>query len=272
MPPKDAKRKSTIDRTLLIEQINVPELTETLFHSSSHGDLPILNEILTAPTKNVENLRYEAIQYHHLLQVRNDQTRTCLDLAAMLGHPDIVKLLAEKSTAMTTDAINLTNGAGYSCLHLACAWNQLETIKSIIAVGGDIDQETVNGEKPIDIARRYHHNELVEYLEWIAIRNKLTRIINDAKDFIVDPVKNLDKLKKDDKKKMEKYTKDTLKWFDENQTHANARELFTNKIKEAEEFFAPYYANVASFLAEMDLNNLTTTPRPPPRTPKSGRK
>jgi ankyrin repeat protein len=71
-----------------------------------------LTEILTAPAKNVENVRYEAVQYHHLLQVRNDQTRTCLDKAAMLGHPEVVKLLAEKSTAMMTDAINLTNGAG----------------------------------------------------------------------------------------------------------------------------------------------------------------
>ncbi|CAF1129865.1 unnamed protein product [Adineta ricciae] len=267
-PPKDTKRKSTVDRSVLLEQINVPELTDTLFQSSCHGNLSTLTEILTAPTKNVENLRYEAVQYHHLLQVRNDQTRTCLDLAAMLGHSEVVKLLAEKSTAMTTDAINLTNGAGYSCLHLACAWNQLETVKSIIIAGGDINQQTTNGEKPIDVARRYHHDELVEYLEWIATRNQLTCIINDAKDFIGDPAKNLDKLKKDDKKKLEKYTKDTLKWSEENQTNPNARELFTNKIREAEEFFAPFYANVASFLAEMDMNST----RPSSRPPKSGRK
>ncbi|CAF0731715.1 unnamed protein product [Adineta steineri] len=271
MPPKDTKRKGTVDRSALIEQINIPELTETLFKSSCHGDLTNLTEILTAPTKNTENIRFEAIQYHHLLQVRNDQTRTCLDLASILNHHEIVKLLAERSTVMLTDIINLTNGTGYSCLHLACAWNQFDAIKNIVAAGGDVEQETIHGEKPIDIARRYQHNDLVEYLEWIAIRNKFTRIINDAKDFIVDPSKNLDKLKKDDKKKIEKYTKDALKWFDENQNNSNARELFTNKIKEAEEFLAPFYANVASFLAEMDLNN-TTTIRPPSRTPKSGRK
>ena len=56
---------------------------------------------------------------------------------------------------------------GYSSLHLACAWNQLESVKHIIAAGGDNEQKTVNGEKPIDIARRYHHHDLVEYLEWI---------------------------------------------------------------------------------------------------------
>jgi hypothetical protein len=42
---------------------------------------------------------------------------------------------------------------------------------------------------------------------------------------------------------MEKYINESLKWFDENQNNSNARELFTNKIKETEEFFAPFYAN-----------------------------
>ena len=44
---------------------------------------------------------------------------------------------------------------------------------------------------------------------------------------------------------MEKYCKDALKWSDENQLHLNARELFTNKIKEAEDYFAPFNATVA---------------------------
>jgi ankyrin repeat protein len=60
----------------------------------------------------VENIRFEAIQQHHLLQVRNDLTRTCLDLAAMLGHHESVKLLAEKGTTMMTNGINLSNGMG----------------------------------------------------------------------------------------------------------------------------------------------------------------
>jgi hypothetical protein len=42
---------------------------------------------------------------------------------------------------------------------------------------------------------------------------------------------------------MEKYVNETLKWFDENQNNSNAKELFTNKIKESEEFFSPFYAN-----------------------------
>lgn len=172
----------------MIEQINIPQLTETIFDCSSRGNTTSLNEILLPPTKTVENLRYEAIQQNNLLQVRNDQTRTCLDLAAMLGHSETMKLLAERSSTMMTDAINLTNGMGkktcrrktfvdvfsfllflrgYSSLHLACVWNQIECVKHIIATGGDIELETVHGEKPVDIARRYHHDQLVDYLQWI---------------------------------------------------------------------------------------------------------
>lgn len=105
-------QKSARDRTALLEQINIPQLTDTLFDLSCHGNISSLTEILAAPTKNVENIRFEAIQQNNLLQVRNEGTRTCLDLAAMLGHHDVVKLLAEKNVAMMTNGVNLTNGMG----------------------------------------------------------------------------------------------------------------------------------------------------------------
>ena len=44
-------------------------------------------------------------------------------------------------------------------------------VKNIIAAGGDIELKTVNGEKPIDIAKRYHHQQLEEYLQWIGKSN-----------------------------------------------------------------------------------------------------
>ena len=43
---------------------------------------------------------------------------------------------------------------------------------------------------------------------------------------------------------MEKYVTEALKWSEENQKLSNASELFKSKSKEAEEFFAPFYANV----------------------------
>lgn len=138
-------------------------------------------------------------------------------------------------------------------------------------------------------------------------------MINDAKDFLADPAKNMNKLNKDDKvkfvdhfnvksnrsnltfsqKKMEKYVTDALKWSDENQNMPNARELFANKSKEAEEFLVPFYGNILCkqnkenififsfflkylllFLADADLNNpnISNTSRHQLSTPKSGKK
>lgn len=52
---------------------------------------------------------------------------------------------------------------------------------------------------------------------------------------------------------MEKFINDTLKWYEENQNQADARELFTAKIQETEEFFAPFYAN-ATGIFRLDFN------------------
>lgn len=81
---------------------------------------------------------------------------------------------------------------------------------------------------------------------------------------------------------MEKYINDTLKWFDENQNNSNAQELFTNKIKETEEFFNPFYTAATCKLLYYLLNHFSfffllvegdsTTHRTQITTPKSGRK
>ena len=105
----------------------------------------------------------------------------------MLGHHDAVKVLAEKGEKMMPNGINVSNGMGtnnhslfperrspvcigYSSLHLACVWNQVEAVRCLIALGGDIEQRTQHGERPIDIAQRYHHDELTDYLRWIGKR------------------------------------------------------------------------------------------------------
>jgi ankyrin repeat protein len=170
----------------LIEQIDIRQLTGNLFECSLRGDHSTLADVLLVPTKSVDNIRYEAIQQQQLLLTRNDQTRTCLDVAAMLGHDETTKLLAERAATMATDAVNLTNGMGnasrsaahihdehvrvclgYSSVHLACVWNQLESVKQMIDAGGNAELTTIHGDTPMDIARRYGHEQLVAYLQWI---------------------------------------------------------------------------------------------------------
>lgn len=84
---------------------------------------------------------------------------------------------------------------------------------------------------------------------------------------------------------MEKYITETTKWFEDNQNASNAQELFTQRIKEAEDFFAPFYANATGkearytistlmlilFSLETDANNPNPS-RNQLHTPKSGKK
>ncbi|CAF1325981.1 unnamed protein product [Didymodactylos carnosus] len=144
---------------------------------------------------------------------------------------------------------------------MACAWGRLESVKHIVTGGADIEFTTIHGEKPIDVAKRYKHTDIVEYLEWIAVRNSFLKTINDAKEFASDPTKNLNKLNKDDKKKIEKYTVDLLKWSDEN-NNMNQQQAFITKTKEAEEFLAPFYTAV-----NQSIENETK-----PQTPKTTKK
>jgi hypothetical protein len=92
----------------------------------------------------------------------------------------------------------------------------------------------------------------------------LSRTLSTAREFLFDATKHQNKLSKDEKvtdqnnrkpyqwnrtissfqKRMEKYISETLKWLDENQHVSNAVQLFSQRINEAEEFFAPFYASL----------------------------
>lgn len=55
---------------------------------------------------------------------------------------------------------------GYSALHHAAAWGRIEVLKLLYFGGGDIQQKTFHGERPVELARRYHHLECADFLDW----------------------------------------------------------------------------------------------------------
>lgn len=56
--------------------------------------------------------------------------------------------------------------SGYTLLHCAAAWGQLETLKTLIELEADIYATTSRGEKARDIACRYEQTECVAFLDW----------------------------------------------------------------------------------------------------------
>lgn len=56
--------------------------------------------------------------------------------------------------------------SGYTLLHCAAAWGQLNTLKSLVELEADIYAITFRGENAREIANRYKQTECAEFLDW----------------------------------------------------------------------------------------------------------
>ncbi|XP_062833827.1 ankyrin repeat domain-containing protein 45 isoform X3 [Anolis carolinensis] len=88
---------------------------------------------------------------------------------------------------------------GYTLLHCAAAWGQLETLKTLIDLEADIYATTFRGEKARDIACRYEKMECVEFLDWAEAKQNLRNFISQIQTTVTDPEKVLGRLNKEDK-------------------------------------------------------------------------
>ena len=51
-------------------------------------------------------------------------------------------------------------------MHHAAAWGKLDVIKALVEGHADMQLRTIHGERPREIAIRYHQNAVTEFLEW----------------------------------------------------------------------------------------------------------
>ena len=56
-------------------------------------------------------------------------------------------------------------------MHHAAAWGKLDVIKALIEGNANMQLRTIHGERPREIAIRYHQNAVTEYLEWAGIKS-----------------------------------------------------------------------------------------------------
>ena len=55
---------------------------------------------------------------------------------------------------------------GYSALHCASCWGQIECLKVLVENSGNLHQKNCHGESPRDTAARYQQSECVDFLDW----------------------------------------------------------------------------------------------------------
>lgn len=210
-----------------------------------------------------------------LLNKRDVMGKTCFDLASYLGNKDFIRTILERTGERLDetmfgfrDQINAQNS--YNFLHYACIWGRLDLCKYlidsqklIVDPALDISQldpktlplyqktlgsillvaKTKTGETPIMLAERYEHESLVEYLKIAEKRQSFIDYISETKRINNDPEKNLNKLSKDDKKRLDMLCLTTLDWIEKNREN-NDLKLLAEKTKETKTEIDPILAKI----------------------------
>lgn len=55
---------------------------------------------------------------------------------------------------------------GYSPLHYAALWGQLDTLVTLVELGADIEARNFRGERAKEVASRYSKTDCIDYLSW----------------------------------------------------------------------------------------------------------
>lgn len=136
---------------------------------------------------------------------RNEYGKTPFDLASLIGNKDFIRTILQRTDDKLDENIfslrnQLKPSNAYNFMHYACIWGRLELVKFLVdqskliadpsidapdpvpAAPGAKNQapiiptktlgsillksKTKNGETPKDLAKRYNHTELIEFLEY----------------------------------------------------------------------------------------------------------
>lgn len=137
-----------------------------------------------------------------LFNKRNDMGKTAFDLAAYLGNKDFIRTILERTNDRIDESIfdirNLLKPSNpYNFMHHCCIWGRLDVCKflvehqkQIVDPSVDLSQidlssnqknpnintktlgsvvlrtKTRSGETPKDLAKRYNHDDIVQYLNY----------------------------------------------------------------------------------------------------------
>lgn len=248
--PKKGKT-SVVAEKFLAPDVETLEMNEDiLFRAAQTNDYATICGALDAKDHPLTAYMFE----NNLFNKRNEFGKSFCDLAAYLGNKDFIRLILERmgdkldeSTFSTKQALHISNN--YNFMHYACVWGKVDLCKFLIDSSKPIadptdpnsevasttntkDKDKANlkpmgsillklktkktQETPLDLARRYNHTELIEFLTYAEKRQMFVEFTSEIKQFTNDPEKNLNKLSKDDKKKLEKLYVETLDWIEKN--------------------------------------------------------
>ncbi|XP_066536426.1 ankyrin repeat domain-containing protein 45 [Hoplias malabaricus] len=121
--------------------------------------------------------------------------RSALSAACALGRANFARDAVEKNGA----DVNAPTARGYMSLHFAAMWGQLDTLKTLLDLGADLQAANFRGERAVDVALRYQQSDCAEFLQWAEARQSLQAALTRVRGILADPERVQGKLSKEDK-------------------------------------------------------------------------
>jgi len=167
------------------------------------------------PRRFVQCFEDEADPYREtvndLLNQRDDDGKTPLDVAAKLGRVELTKELIARGADVTA-----TSPKGYTCLHFAAAWGRISVLKLHYEAGGDVQQRNSHGERPYETALRYNQQNCVDFLDWAEAKTMLQQLIKSVQDTILEADKAVaGRISKEEKNIALNTCKEKQEWLDQ---------------------------------------------------------
>jgi len=215
-----AKKKNAKGAPGGIEKFPPPEIENLKYDENYMFDCSLTNEykIVCGAFDAKEHPLATYVIENNLLNKRDENGKTCFDLAAYLGNKDFIRTILERTNDRLDE--NMFNLRGqikannsYNFMHYACIWGRLElckylvdSLKMIVDPAVDVSQidpkslnsplysktlgsillrtKTRGGETPKNLAKRYEHHDLVAYLNYAGklcpLKFLLKKSVNDS--------------------------------------------------------------------------------------------
>ncbi|XP_066481095.1 ankyrin repeat domain-containing protein 45 [Tiliqua scincoides] len=227
-----------VDSEVKCEPVDlIPQKEEDYFN-------PLLKAALTGDTEGIQQIFEDPEDPDHekateLLMEKDIVGRDLLYITCMAGQSNIVQALSKYGVDMKDKTAR-----GYTLLHCAAAWGQLETLKTLVELEADIYATTFRGEKARDIAFRYEQTECIEFLDWAEAKQNLRMLITQIQATITDPEKVQGRLNKEDKNTSLKACQAKSDWLE------NAKEPtmqdFLDQKQQLEDIMLPIFTKLAA--------------------------
>jgi len=175
---------------------------------------------------------------NELINERDFDGKSPLDLAASLGRTDITRELLKRGADLTA-----ITEKGYCPLHHAAAWGRVGVLKALVEYNANLQQRNSHGERARETAARYNQAECVDFLDWAEAKVGLVECIRNCQESVTDPEKAAGRVAKDEKSLVLSSCKEKTEWLDVSQDATTQDFLWQRQ--QLEETVAPIMMKLA---------------------------